>query len=126
MVANSRSKLLKLRTTRVLPRAFANSCDKSMSNPSNWPDVSLYDSNGGNGTLVPTTNVALAAGLKTNHPTPTPARNVMTALTTTIAVLKPLAAAESLASDGGAPPPSALPGATACHASTFTRKAGDA
>src|SRR5437899_2167181 len=125
MVANSRSKLLKLRTTRVLPRAFANSCDKSMSNPSNWPDVSLYDSNGGNGTLVPTTNVALAAGLKTNHPTPTPARNVMTAITTTIAVLMPLAAPERLASGGGAPPPSAIPGANACHYLNVTGKSDD-
>src|SRR6266852_4606549 len=65
--------------------------------------------------FVPTTRVAFAdTGLKTNHPTPIPARNVTKAIANTTAMLMPLAAPERFASAGGAPPP-AMPGANACH-----------
>src|SRR3989449_8420254 len=86
-----------------------------MSNPSRASVVAFRASNGGNGVLVPRNSfeTRFAGGEKTSQPTPTPARNRMTATTATITIDTPFA--PRIASAGGAPPPAAMPGANACQ-----------
>src|SRR6267378_1017967 len=89
----------------------------SMSNPSSLSVVEFRNSNGGNGVFVPRNSVdtvrGAGGGVRNTAPMPNPATNVMIAITTTITLETPFA--PRIASDGGAPPPSAMRGASACH-----------
>ena len=73
----------------------------SMSNPTNCPVVSLYDSNGGKGAFVPTVSLARAGAIR--ELTPIPPRNAMIATMITVTMKTVLPTPPLTASGGGAP-----------------------